>query len=72
MKGTTAGRIIGGQRSGTTRRQQAERAALVVWLPPLRAASSDHDRALVLARAVRTGIRLGYERAYNRFVRGIR
>lgn len=72
MKGTTAGRIAGGRRSGATRRGQAERNALARWLPELRAATTDRETCLVLARAVRTGLRIGYERAYNRFARGIR
>jgi hypothetical protein len=72
VKGTTIGRIVGGQRSGTTRRAQAERAALATWRGELHAATTERDRCLVLARAVRVGIRIGYERAYNRFVRGVR
>lgn len=72
MRGTMDGRIAGGRYSGATRRAQAERNALTRWLPELRAAQSDRDRCLVLARAVRTGLRIGYERAYNRFVRGTR
>jgi len=72
MKGTTIGRITGGQRSGATRRALAERAALVTWRHQLEAATTDRDRCLVLARAVRAGIRIGYERAYNRYIRGVR
>jgi hypothetical protein len=72
IRGTMAGRIVGGQRSGHTRRAHAERAALVAWLPELRQAVTDRERCLVLARAVRAGIRMGYERAYNRYARGER
>ncbi len=69
---TPALRVMSGQRSGATRRAQAERRALATWLNTLRAASDDRARALVLARAVQAGIRIGYERAYNRFARGLR
>jgi hypothetical protein len=69
VKGTKAGRRLGGKRSGEARRRSAERAALLTWRPELRAATTDHERCLVLARAVQAGIRIGYERAYNRFMR---
>lgn len=69
MRGTVAGRRLGGRRSGEARRRSAERAALLTWRPQLRAARTDLERCLVLARAVQSGIRIGYERAYNRFVR---
>jgi hypothetical protein len=62
-------RVTGGRRSGETRRANAERRALSTWLSIVKEARTDHDVCMLLAAAVETGIRIGYERAYNRFRR---
>lgn len=63
------GRITGGQRSGQTRREQANERALEAWLLKVKAARTDYEVCRLLAGAVQSGIRIGYERAYNRFAR---